>query len=64
MGPQSSRLITMLISAHCCGCLPWGEITIMIIIMDNICIALFFIRNKLTALYTFTQYMMMTMLHT
>ena len=29
--------------------------------MDNICVALFFIRNELTALYIFTQYLMMMM---
>ena len=32
------------------------------IIMDNDCIALFFIKNELIALYTFTQHVMMMMM--
>ena len=36
----------------------------IIIIMDIFCIALFFIRNDLSALYTFTQYLMMMVMYT
>ena len=39
-------------------------IIIIIIMMDIFCIALFFIRNQLTALYTFTQHLMMMMVFT
>ena len=39
-------------------------IIIIIIIMDNFCIALFFIRNELTALYTFTQRLMLPLMYT
>ena len=36
----------------------------IIIIMDIFCIALFFIRNEFSALYTFTQYLMMMVMYT